>query len=380
MIALVASTFPRFREDPEPGFILDLAREVSRFASVKVFVPAHPLSDDTVDWAGVPLERFRYFPIRSQETLCGDGGIPAKLTTWKGKFLLPFLVAAEIALFVRLLRDPRTRAIHVHWVLPQGFAFALARAVLAHRSDAPLTILSFHSGRDEGVSAPYRLLEGWIVRSFDRVTVNNQKTRRILEKDHARPVAYLSMGMPRDVEAMALPVNKDYRLLASVGRLVPVKGYLELLHEWVKRRGALKDFSLVLIGKGPQSAQIRNYIERHGLADRIRLHANPSRELILRTLSEAGYYVQPSLVLPGGQTEGFGLSVVEALHLGCTAVVSAVGGLPEVVGDIGYVCADAGQMLDRLLEGSIRPADPLRCREHARQFSWGSKNLQELYS
>ena len=110
------------------------------------------------------------------------------------------------------------------------------------------------------------------------------------------------------------------------------------------------------------------------------MHSNPSRSLILRTLSEAGYYLQPSLVLPSGQTEGFGLSVVEALHLGCTPVVSAVGGLPEVVGDIGYVSANAGQMLDGLLDGGIRPADPLQCREHARQFSWGSKNLQELYS
>jgi glycosyltransferase involved in cell wall biosynthesis len=97
-------------------------------------------------------------------------------------------------------------------------------------------------------------------------------------------------------------------------------------------------------------------------------------------LSEAGYYLQPSLILPNGQTEGFGLSVVEALHLGCTPIVSSVGGLPEVVGDIGDVCTNAGQMLDGLLNGSLHPEDPVRCREHARQFSWGSKNLQELYS
>jgi glycosyltransferase involved in cell wall biosynthesis len=148
----------------------------------------------------------------------------------------------------------------------------------------------------------------------------------------------------------------------------------------VERREALKDFSLVLIGKGPLSAPIQDYIDRQDLADQIRLHANASRNLIVQTVSGAGYYIQPSLVLPGGQTEGFGLAVVEALHLGCTAVVSAVGGLPEVVGNTGYVCANAGQMLDGVLEGSIRPADPFQCREHARQFSWGSKNLRELYS
>src|SRR5439155_16145027 len=188
MIALIASTFPRFAGDPEPGFILDFAREVSRFSSVKVFVPNHPLSDDSTDWAGVPVERFRYFPIRSQETLCGDGGIPAKLATWKGKLLLPFLIVAELGLFVRLLRDQRIRVIHVHWILPQGFSFALAKALLSRSRRIPMTLLSLHSGRDENASRSYQWLEKWIVRGFDRITVNNEKTRVMLEKLHRRPI------------------------------------------------------------------------------------------------------------------------------------------------------------------------------------------------
>jgi glycosyltransferase involved in cell wall biosynthesis len=380
MIALVASTFPRFAGDSEPGFILDLAREVSRFSKVKVFVPNHPLSDDSTQWAGVPVERFRYFPIRSQETLCGDGGIPAKLTTWKGKLLLPLLILAEFALFVRLLRDGQIRVIHVHWVLPQGLSFALAKALLPRNPGAPMTILTFHSGRDEKVSRLYRRIEKFIVRRFDRITVNNEKTRRLLEELYGRPIAYLSMGLPKDAEAIGLPLRKDYRSIASVGRLVAVKGYLELLREWSKRKEALKDYSLTLLGNGPLAEEIQALIRSQCLSSRVRFHANPSRELIFQTLSEAGYYLQPSVVSPTGYTEGFGLSVVEALHLGCTAVVSTVGGLPEVVGDIGYTCANAGEMLDRLLDGSIRPVGPPQCRERAHRFAWGSKNLQELYS
>jgi len=380
MIALVASTFPRFAGDSEPGFILDFAREVSRFSKVKVFVPNHPLSDDSTHWAGVPVERFRYFPIRSQETLCGDGGFPAKLTTWKGKLLLPFLILAELALFVRLLRDRQIRVIHVHWILPQGLSFALAKALLPRNPGAPMAILSFHSGRDEKVSRFYLWLEKFIVRSFDRITVNNEKTRRILERLHGRPITYLSMGLPKDAEAIGLPLSKDYRSIASVGRLVAVKGYLELLREWAKRKEALKDYSLTLLGKGLLAEEIQTFIRTQCLAGQVRLHANPSRELIFQTLSEAGYYLQPSVVSRTGYTEGFGLSVVEALHLGCTAVVSAVGGLPEVVGDIGYICANPGEMLDGLLDGSIQPVGPPQCRERAHRFAWGSKNLQELYS
>ena len=379
MIALVASTFPRFAGDSEPAFILEFARELSRFSEVKVFVPNHPLCDDSTDWAGVPVERFRYFPIRSHETLCGDGGIPAKLTTWKGRLLLPFLILAELALFMRLLRDRQIRCIHVHWILPQGLSFALAKALLPRDPHAPMTLLSIHSGRDEKVSRFYRALEKRIVRRFDRITVNNEKTRLMLEKLHGRPVGYLSMGLPKDVEAIRLPNRKDYRSIASVGRLVAVKGYLELLQAWAARKEALTDYSLVLLGKGPLAEDIQAFIQSQGLAGGVRLHANPSRDLILQTLSEAGYYFQPSLVSPSGQTEGFGLSVVEGLHLGCTPVVSDVGGLPEVVGDIGYVCANAGEMLDRLLDGSLQSIDPRRCRQRAERFRWGSKDLKKLY-
>jgi glycosyltransferase involved in cell wall biosynthesis len=376
---MVASTFPRFAADAEPAFILDLAREVSSFSPVKVFVPNHPSSDDRSDWAGVPVERFRYFPLARHETLCADGGIPAKIGTWKGKILLAFLLAAEVALFLRLFRDARLQVIHVHWVLPQGLAFAVARALFL-RKPAALTILSFHSGRDARSSVLYGWLERWIVRRFDRITVNNEKTRGLLESLYARPVLRLSMGLPKDVEAQALPGVKDYRCVVSIGRLVPVKGYLELLRQWSKRKTALKDYSLTLLGKGPLAAAIQDYIRTAGLDDHVSLDPNPSRARIFAALARAGYYLQPSVVLPSGQTEGFGLAVVEALHLGCTPLVSGAGGLPEVVGDAGHVCADAGDMLDALLGGRVRPADPRQCRERASAFAWSRKDLRGLYS
>jgi glycosyltransferase involved in cell wall biosynthesis len=288
--------------------------------------------------------------------------------------LLPFLIVAELALFVRLLRDPQVRVIHAHWILPQGLAFALAKTVVPRDRRAPMSVLSLHSGRDETVSRLYGSLEKYILGRFDRITVNNEKTRRVLEQVHGRPIGYLSMALPKDAEAIALPPIKDYRSVASVGRLVGVKGYLELVREWARRKEALAGYSLVILGKGQLAGEIQALIQSQGLGERVRLHANPSRELILRTLSKAGYYLQPSVITASGHTEGFGLSAVEALHLGCTTVVTDVGGLPEVVGDAGYVCANAGEMLDGLLDGRLRPVEPNRCRERAHRFRWGSKD------
>ena len=41
--------------------------------------------------------------------------------------------------------------------------------------------------------------------------------------------------------------------------------------------------------------------------------------------------------------------------------------------------ANAGEMLDRLLDGSLQSIDPNRCRQRAERFRWGSKDLKNLY-
>jgi phosphatidyl-myo-inositol dimannoside synthase len=379
-IAIVASTFPRYEGDSEPAFILDFARQVSQIGEVCVFVPDHPLSDDSSGWAGVRVERFRYFPVRSQQTLCGDGGIPANIGTFRGKLLLPWLLGAEVLLFIRLLRTAKFRVIHVHWLVPQGFAFAIARTLLRPRSQAPLSILSLHSGRSATVWRLYAGMERWIISHFDRVTVNNEATRAHLAALYQRPIGYLAMGLPSDVEGRPLPLRKDYKLIASVGRFVPVKGYCELVRAWSRRRAELEGFSLVILGKGPLAPALQRLIQVEGLEGQIRVQRAPSREEILSTLGEAGYYFQPSVVLRSGITEGFGLAVLEGLYLGCTAVVTNVGGLPEAVGDSGHVCLDAGEMLDRLIQGTLTPATPTTCRAQASRFTWKSMDLKRHYT
>jgi glycosyltransferase involved in cell wall biosynthesis len=74
-------------------------------------------------------------------------------------------------------------------------------------------------------------------------------------------------------------------------------------------------------------------------------------------LGRAKAYVQASF------TEGFGLSLVEAMSAGCVPVVTAAGALPEVVGDTGfYVDYDD----DRALANAVRRAMASDLGERAR--------------
>jgi len=90
-----------------------------------------------------------------------------------------------------------------------------------------------------------------------------------------------------------------------------------------------------------------------------------------------------AVVLPSW-LEGFGLPVVEAMHVGTPAVVSAAGSLPEITGDAGLVFApeNPSMLADALLrlagDTSLREALAEKARARAGLFTWSRAAEQTL--
>lgn len=117
------------------------------------------------------------------------------------------------------------------------------------------------------------------------------------------------------------PLQRDPMrpLLVSVGRLVAEKQYLVLLQAVKALRESL-DFELWIIGDGEERPMLERYIAENGLTN-VRLlgtQANP-----FTYLREADLFVSSS------QTEGYGLTVQEALVLGVPVVAVACPGVAE---------------------------------------------------
>src|SRR5690348_10519653 len=124
-LVVLASTYPRWSGDAEPGFVHELAKRLTDRFQVIALVPSAPGAAKREILDGVEVIRYRYAPMRF-ETLVNDGGIVNNLRRNRWKiFLVPTFVLAQAWRTWRLLRSRKVDVIHAHWLLPQGLIAAL---------------------------------------------------------------------------------------------------------------------------------------------------------------------------------------------------------------------------------------------------------------
>lgn len=108
------------------------------------------------------------------------------------------------------------------------------------------------------------------------------------------------------------------------GRLAPEKGVMTLLEAW---RSGL-DIPLVIVGDGPLRRTMAEFVERHGLADRVRLLGHRPPGQVIEIMREARY-----VVFPSEWYETFGRVAAEAFACGVPVIASRLGAMGEVVAD-----------------------------------------------
>jgi glycogen synthase len=132
---------------------------------------------------------------------------------------------------------------------------------------------------------------------------------------------------------------------AYVGRFVPEKGVAVLLRAADILRDEGREFELVLIGDGPERPEIEAFLAGKGLTDRVRLTGYLAGEALAKTLAGVQVVIMPSVC-----EETAGLSAIEQMMRGRLVIASAIGGLGEVVGDAGLLCApgDPGSLASQM--------------------------------
>ncbi len=153
-------------------------------------------------------------------------------------------------------------------------------------------------------------------------------------------------GLSRVEAREKLGWPNDRPILVTVRRLarrMGLENFIAAVDQLRKREPAIL---AVLAGTGPLAAELAELVDRKNLKDHVKLAGFiPDADLPL------AYRAADLSVVPSVALEGFGLVVLESLAAGTPAVVTPVGGLPEVVSGLSKDLILEGSSVDHLAEG-----------------------------
>lgn len=152
-----------------------------------------------------------------------------------------------------------------------------------------------------------------------------------------------------------------YPTLVSAGRLVPNKGFLELIRVFASLRSQYTRAQLVIIGDGPQREELLAAARALEVADSVRLLGQLSKDALGAAIKAADVFVLNTA------HEGLSHQLIEVMDLGVPIVTTSVGGNPELItnGIQGYLVPFNDQ--ERLAEAIGRVLDHPESRERMTQ-------------
>ncbi len=130
----------------------------------------------------------------------------------------------------------------------------------------------------------------------------------------------------------------------AIGRLVPKKGFL-ILAEAI---GMLSDKGIraecVIVGEGPQRAELEAFIESRHLEGRLRLIGPRPPAQVRSLLGAASAFVLPCVHAADGDRDGIPVSLMEAMAMETLVITTPISGMPELrYGEyIGHSCRRGG--------------------------------------
>jgi len=333
-ILVLASTYPRWAKDPEPGFVHELCKRLALEHHVFVLCPhaVGALATEVLD--GVEVVRYRYAP-KNWEVLVNNGGI---VTNLRRKplmvLLLPGFVLSQLWSAIRLVRSHRIDAIHAHWLIPQGLIAVLVSLISGRK--VPFVVTSHGADLYALRGRLMNFLKRFVVRHAKAITVVSDAMQLEMARLKIETTAVSVQPMGVDLESRFTPGAEGERSsdeILFVGRLVEKKGLRYLLDAMPLIRAARPSVCLRIAGFGPEEAALRKQVDRMQLNGFVHF-LGPVEQADLPSLyRHAAVLVAPFVRASNGDTEGLGLVVVEAIGCHCPVVVGDVPAVKNVIPD-----------------------------------------------
>ena len=340
-LLVLTSTYPRWHDDPEPGFVHELSRRLTTDFDVTVLCPHSPGSKKQEKLDGVAVERYRYAPA-GWETLVHGGGMVANLKRNPFKwFLVPGFLLGQVWSARRLMRRESVDVLHVHWLIPQGLVVLVLR-LLGCRTPYLVTSHGADLYTLRG-AVPHALKRRVAAGSAAMSVVSNAMAEEAVRLRLTPPkLAVLPMGV--DLKNRFVPDvsrQRDADRLLFVGRLVPKKGISHLLDALPAVLSQLPNVQLTIAGFGPEEASLKDQVRRLGLETKVRFLGGIAQSVLPDLYRGASLFVAPFVKDDTGNQEGLPVALMEAVGCGCPVIAGEVDGIRDLLGDLAeQVCVN----------------------------------------
>ena len=383
-LLVVTSTFPRWQNDTDPPFVYELSKRLTSAYSVFVHTPCYSGALTREKMSGVQIHRFRYFFSRFEKLAGGRGIIPKLQRNKLYCLLLPiYLIAQFISLFV-LVKSIRPAVIHAHWLIPQGLFAVLTRG--AHN---PRVVVVAHGADVFSMRGfMFKIIKKFVIERVDHVvTVSTSLSKKLISdtKSDIKPMV-ISMGVDSKMfspQQKNTAIRERYGIygpfLLFVGRLTEKKGVRYLIEAMEIVNRIFSDAKLLIVGHGELDEELKFQVRQLGVQNVVLFTGGVPNYQLPQYYATADIFIGPSIQAKGGDTEGFGITFVEAAMSGCLLIGTRVGGIEDIIdeGKTGFLVppANSGALADTIQHVINNMAQLVHVRDESRRaaiekFDW----------
>jgi glycosyltransferase involved in cell wall biosynthesis len=225
-----------------------------------------------------------------------------------------------------VIRRHRIELIHAHMFAAAYFGVAAARLT------GTKAVVTYHCGSDQTDTLRRRVVLRWAIRNADEVTVVSEQMREDLADalgEGRERMQVVVNGMPRPVGDRRvvrdeLGLSDDERLIVALGSCCVRKNHVALIHAVARMPQTARPWRLAIVGREDDATdELTAAIATHKLEGRV--HLMGRRLDTGNVLLATDVFAMPSL------WEGTPLALIEAMLAGKPPVVSAIGGMPEMI-------------------------------------------------
>lgn len=193
------------------------------------------------------------------------------------------------------------------------------------------TVEEFQTAEVGMRAATLRTIERWVAQRALKVIVPSKYLARVAEnwklKTGSTVVIYNGAAIPEIglKQVIRGVLRFQGRLVISVGRLVPWKGFEALIKVHARMLKTLPDLRLMIVGDGPDRAKLEALVESLGVGESVVFTGALERGVLLRYIRAADVYALNT------SYEGFSHLLLEVSLVGAPIVTTPIGGNTELI-------------------------------------------------